>query len=139
MFGQREFDREPPPRPKGAPTMRISLEDLQLAYDLAMKSAIANHAKAMMYENRANDYRAKIREEEHYRQSYRAKAGNEMSRLLVSPGYEVEFERLVDQVCSNDPVWRGLVDNNKFYTRKANLDNNMVTNLREEIKSLEGN
>lgn len=100
-------------------------------------SAEFNHTTACMYEDKANARVRYLREELRYIHHVRARAGNPISQRIIQPGYERDFETLVDDRASLDPQWNGFVSNNKFYTRKANLDNQMVQTLIQRLEMME--
>lgn len=100
-----------------------------------IRSALNNHAKAMEYEDKANARYAELKEEELYILRGRAAARNPISQIILdryNVGDTTSFDSIVDTRAAADPVWNGHIANNKFYTRKANLDNQMTRTLQAE-------
>lgn len=91
------------------PTGRI--EDL-------LRQARDFNEKSNAAERKANARKNAIREMLKLEHEQRARAGNTMSQKLLR--YPKQFEVIVDTVTSNDPTWKGAVDDQQFYERKAN-------------------
>ena len=96
-------------------------------------SARENYKLAYEYEQKCSERRETIRIRELKRVTEYAAAGNEADKAVMkqlrAEGKSTSFDVSVDTIASNDTLWRGYVANNQFYTRKADLDNQMAQTL----------
>lgn len=99
------------------------------------KSAQRNYEKANEYERRADLRFAELRELEHRQHLARAKKGNKASQLVVDDPKELAL--VTDIRATNDAIWGAHVANQKFYARKANMDNQMIQTLEKQLERLE--
>lgn len=115
-----------------------SLLEQQSKIDELLASATRNHARAREYEDKANKRYAKLREEELHILKMRAKAGNPQSQIILNrylKGDVAGFVNIVDTRAANDPKWKGYVENQKFYLRLANGDNQMAQTLIQRAQA----
>lgn len=97
-----------------------------------INSALENRDKAYQAERDANDRRSSIFDRELKKLYKSASAGNTTSIEVVrqiQQGDKRGFQVSVDTITSNDALWKAHVANNQFYTRKADLDNQMAQTL----------
>lgn len=97
-----------------------------------ISSARENRRKAYEYEQAASDRNKAIYDREYKKLLASAAAGNSISKETLSQiksGEKRGFQVSVDTISSNDTIWKAHVANNQFYTRKADLDNQMAQTL----------
>jgi hypothetical protein len=107
--------------------MELTAYELEEQIRRVTQSATENYNKAYEKEQQASDRRTLLHEKERAVHESRAAAGNPLSKILLQ--HPKRFETAADTRVTNDPIWRALVADNQFYTRKADLDNTMLQNL----------
>lgn len=93
----------------------------QNPFDLIQK-AYELRCKANVMEDKANERQNRLREDIIREQQIRALRGNDQAAKMTEAALEV----LVDERCSKDDRWNSYVSRNKFYMRKANMENTMA-------------
>lgn len=120
-------------------TLREDLRTMDMSNEIRglIASARENHRKAYEYEQAASDRAKSIYTREFNKLKDSAAAGNTISRKTLSQikaGNDKGFQVNVDTIASNDTIWSAHVANNQFYTRKADLDNQMAQTLMMAVE-----